>query len=90
MNIDRLELYFTIVFAAEILARFLGYLPNQARQFVTGVNMSDTGLALITLLIQIPFIKYSTVYPWLTFFQIARFYRVIVAFPRTGQLLVRH
>ncbi|EGG06060.1 uncharacterized protein MELLADRAFT_48591 [Melampsora larici-populina 98AG31] len=85
--LDRAELYFTIAFVFEILLRFLGYLPNQARQFVNGVNMADATLACITIVIQIPLFKRSPAYPWLTFFQIARFYRVIVAFPRTGPLL---
>lgn len=85
--LDRAELYFTIAFVFEILLRFLGYLPNQARQFLKSVNMADGALAFITIMIQIPLIKRSPVYPWLTFFQIARFYRVIVAFPRTGPLL---
>ncbi|KAH9817542.1 Ion transport protein-domain-containing protein [Melampsora americana] len=87
LQLDRIELYFTMAFVWEILQRFLGYLPNQARQFVNGVNMADASLAIITIVIQIPLIKRSTVYPWLTFFQIARFYRVTVAFPRTGALL---
>ncbi|EFP81922.2 uncharacterized protein PGTG_08171 [Puccinia graminis f. sp. tritici CRL 75-36-700-3] len=88
-RLDQIESYFTIVFLAEILLRFAGYLPSSTRLFLeSGTNLADVGLAIVTSIIQIPFIKRSVVYPWLTVFQIARFYRVIVAFPRTGNLLV--
>lgn len=87
-RLDQIESYFTIVFDGEILLRFAGYLPRSVGQFFhKGTNIADTGLAIVTTIIQIPFIKRSPVYPWLTVFQIARFYRVIVAFPRTGNLL---
>ncbi|WAR58908.1 hypothetical protein PtB15_10B248 [Puccinia triticina] len=87
-RLDQIEAYFTIVFLAEILLRFAGYLPASTRLFLrSGTNLADVGLAILTSLIQIPPIKRSVVYPWLTVFQIARFYRVIVAFPRTGNLL---
>jgi len=87
-RLDQVESYFTIVFAAEILLRFAGFLPHAMRLFFeSGTNLADLGLAIVTSIIQIPFIKRSVVYPWLTVFQIARFYRVIVAFPRTGNLL---
>ncbi|KAH9459057.1 hypothetical protein Pst134EA_019208 [Puccinia striiformis f. sp. tritici] len=87
-RLDQIESYFTIVFLAEILIRLAGYLPSSTRLFLeSGTNLADLGLAIITSVIQIPFIKRSVVYPWLTVFQIARFYRVIVAFPRTGNLL---
>lgn len=73
------------------MLRFAGYLPHSMRLFLqSGTNLADVGLAIVTSIIQIPFIKRSVVYPWLTVFQIARFYRVIVAFPRTGNLLVRY
>ncbi|PLW08520.1 hypothetical protein PCANC_24286 [Puccinia coronata f. sp. avenae] len=87
-RLDQIESYFTIVFLAEILLRFAGYLPSSMRLFFhSGTNLADLGLAILTSIIQIPLIKRSVVYPWLTVFQIARFYRVIVAFPRTGNLL---
>lgn len=87
-RLDQVESYFTIVFLVEIMLRFAGYLPHSMRLFLqSGTNLADVGLAIVTSIIQIPFIKRSVVYPWLTVFQIARFYRVIVAFPRTGNLL---
>lgn len=45
-------------------------------------------LAAATATIQLPFIKNSSVYPWLTIFQLARFYRVILFVPRMRPLLV--
>ncbi|MBW0462341.1 hypothetical protein O181_002056 [Austropuccinia psidii MF-1] len=87
-RLDTIESYFTLVFAVEILIRLAGHFPDQFSEFFqTGANQADTGLAIITSIIQLPPIKHSPFYPWFTFFQIARFYRVIVAFPRTGNLL---
>lgn len=42
----------------------------------------------MTTIIQIPVIHNSSAYPWTTFFQIARFYRVIISIPRIKRLLV--
>ncbi|MCO5613915.1 hypothetical protein L7F22_068195 [Adiantum nelumboides] len=85
------ELYLTIAFDFEILVRFLSYLlDNDWRAFFTVKrNRFDLFLALITTIIQIPAIKNSDVFPWLTVFQLARFYRVIIAVPRMEALLFR-
>lgn len=85
--LDRLELYFTIALDVEIAIRIFGLLPDWRIMF-EGVNLADLALAIITSLIQIPIIKHSTAHPWLTAFQIARFYRVILAIPRMKRLLV--
>lgn len=87
--LDRLELYFTIALDVEIIIRVFGLLPEWGTIF-EGVNLADLALAIITSLIQIPIIKHSSAYPWLTAFQIARFYRVILAIPRMKRLLVSH
>ena len=44
---------------------------------------------MMTTIIQIPIIHNSEGYPWLTIFQIARFYRVIIAIPNMRRLLAR-
>lgn len=51
-------------------------------------NIADLGLCIMTTLIQIPVIHNSDAYPWFTIFQIARFYRVVIAIPRMKRLLV--
>ncbi|PWN28045.1 hypothetical protein BDZ90DRAFT_239367, partial [Jaminaea rosea] len=88
------ELYFTIAFDCEIILRFLSYLlDDDWRSFFnghrSGRNKVDLGLCVITSIIQIPAIKMSAVYPWLTIFQLQRFYRVIIAVPRMERLLLR-
>lgn len=91
---DRLstaELYLTIAFDVEIVMRFFSYLlDNDWRGFLVNKrNRFDLFLAVITTVIQAPPIKHSPVFPWLTVFQLARFYRVIAAVPRMEALLVR-
>ena len=88
---SNIELYFTLAFDFEIAMRFLAFvLDGDWRGFLaSGQNRADFFLALITSIIQIPIIKHSQVYPWLTFFQLARFYRVIAAIPRMRVLLIR-
>ncbi len=88
---SRIELYFTLAFDFEIAMRFLAFvLDGDWRGFLSSnQNRGDFFLAFVTSIIQIPVIKQSQVYPWLTFFQLARFYRVIAAIPRMRVLLVR-
>jgi hypothetical protein len=50
-------------------------------------NRVDLLLAVVTSIIQIPGIKGTRTYDWLTAFQLARFYRVIAAVPRMEALL---
>lgn len=83
-----LELYFTIAFDFEILIRIFASLPNWRTLGTRRQDVTDITLAFVTSLIQIPVIQASRAYPWLTIFQIARFYRVILAIPRMRRLLV--
>ncbi|KAJ6570981.1 Ion transport protein-domain-containing protein [Mycena vulgaris] len=53
-----------------------------------GQNWLDLGLAVGASVIQIPAIQRSAVYPWLTVFQLMRFYRVILVVPRMKPLLL--
>ncbi|CAJ0823874.1 11692_t:CDS:10, partial [Entrophospora sp. SA101] len=87
--IDRAELVFTIIFSVEILLRFFSYFPKLRLFFDKWANIVDLTLVIITLVIQIPFIKNSPVYVYMTVFQIARIYRVVIAVPRLRNLLVR-
>jgi hypothetical protein len=87
-NLDRLELCFTLAFDIEITWRFIGHLPQWRSFFKKQNNNIDLLLALVSTVIQIPPIKHSAVYPWLTISQLARFYRVILFFPRMRPVLV--
>lgn len=68
--------------------RVWGYLPNWRAFGEKGSDNLDFLLAVITTIIQIPIIKHSSVYAWLTIFQLLRFYRVILAVPTMRPLLV--
>lgn len=88
--LNNLELYLTLALDAEIAIRAFACLPDWRLLFSEGKNVADITLAIMTSLIQIPIIHNSGAYPWLTFFQIARFYRVVLAIPRMRRLLVGH
>ena len=77
----------TCVLVGEIVLRFL----SDWRNFYKGKrNWVDLGLAIITAIIQIPQIHNSgQIYAWLTFFQIIRIYRVVLAIPITRDLILK-
>ncbi|KAL1587082.1 hypothetical protein WHR41_04007 [Cladosporium halotolerans] len=80
------ELIVTLILVGEIAFR----LASDWRDFpFHRRNWVDLGLAIITLVIQIPPIHNSgTPYAWLTFFQIVRIYRVVLAVPITRDLIM--
>jgi voltage-dependent calcium channel len=78
----------TILFDIEIAVRFVANLPDWRGFFVQGNNYIDLVLAIGSTVIQIPVIHNSPAYPWLTIFQLARFYRVILEIPRMRPLLL--
>jgi voltage-dependent calcium channel len=82
------ELVLTIAFDIEIAIRFVAHLPDWRGFFVQGNNYLDLVLAIGSTIIQIPVIHNSPAYPWLTIFQLARFYRVILEIPRMRPLLL--
>jgi len=82
------EIAITIAFDFEIGLRFLATLPNWRSFFQHGDNWLDTILAIASSIIEIPIIRNSSAYRWLTIFQLARFYRVILVVPRMKPLLV--
>jgi hypothetical protein len=83
------ELSITIAFDVEIIWRISGHFPDWREFFLHRHNLLDMTLAVATAIIQIPLINNSPVYRWLTIFQLARFYRVILFVPRMRPLLVR-
>lgn len=82
------ETVMTLIFAVEIVIRFAVSFPDWRRFFRSKSNCFDLFLAVATCVIQIPAIHDSSVYGWLTIFQIMRVYRVIMAVPITRDLLV--
>lgn len=84
--INTTETVVTIILFIEIVIRW----AVDFRHFLKSKqNVTDLILALATLIIQIPQIHNSgQVYAWLTIFQIARLYRVVLATPFTRDLVV--
>ncbi|KAH7925746.1 hypothetical protein BV22DRAFT_1128786 [Leucogyrophana mollusca] len=86
--LDNSELAITVAFDVEIIIRIFSELPAWRTFFAHGNNWLDLLLAIASSIIQIPVIRRSSVYPWLTIFQLARFYRVILEFPRMKPLML--
>lgn len=84
----RCEAVITCVLLADILLRLVLYLPHWKVFFNSKINCVDLGLAIITSIIIIGPVKDSLghAYYWLTVFQIARFYRVVLAHKITSDL----
>ena len=80
------ELVVTMVLLAEILFRSMADWRNFHK---SPRNWVDLTIAIITSIIQIPQIRHSgQPYQWLTFFQIIRVYRVVLAVPITRDLIM--
>ena len=76
----------TVILVVEIVLRFVVDWRNFHKD---KRNWVDLGLATVTVVIQIPLIRKSgQPYAWLTFFQIIRIYRVVLAVPMTRELIV--
>ncbi|WVO12615.1 hypothetical protein L204_100220 [Cryptococcus depauperatus] len=86
--LKNLGLGFTLAFDLEIIIRFLAHLPNWRSFLTRRRNTFDLFLCIVCSIIQIPVISDSSIYPWLTVFQIVRWYRVILAFPRMKPLMI--
>ncbi|KAL9131230.1 MAG: hypothetical protein Q9217_000772 [Psora testacea] len=83
--INNTETAVSIVLVVELIFRFLSDWRNFHHE---KRNWVDFGLAIITAVMQIPPIHNSgRVYEWLTFFQIIRIYRVVVAISITRDLI---
>lgn len=79
---------FAIIWLVEIIIRILAYIPNWRGFLSSARNDFDLFLAVGCAIIQIPPIRKSSAYPWLTIFQLLRWYRVILVVPRMKPLLV--
>ena len=86
--IDITERIITFAFDVEIIVRIAAELPAWRNFFQHINNLLDLILAIGCSVIQIPAIRNSSVYRWLTIFQLARFYRVILVVPRMKPLMV--
>ena len=83
--INNTERVVTVALLFEIILRFVADWRDFHR---TPRNWIDLGLAVITCIIQIPHIHQSgQTYAWLTFFQIIRIYRVVLAVSLTRELI---
>lgn len=81
------ETILTCILALEIVLRFV---CDWRHFFRSKLNCVDLALAVITCVTQIPQIRNSgQLYAWLTFFQIVRFYRVVMAFRLTRELIMQ-
>ncbi|KAG0281785.1 calcium channel protein [Linnemannia exigua] len=89
LKLSRIELGFTIAFAVDIIIRFAVCLPMPMDFFKSKKNLVDLFLATVTLLIQIPPIKNSRIYVYLTIFQVVRIYRPIIYIERLRFLIQR-
>ncbi|CAI6339805.1 unnamed protein product [Periconia digitata] len=86
--IDRSETVVTFSLLAEIIIRAISF---GKVFFFSKRNLVDLGLATVTSIMQIPYIREcyaGRVYTWFTFFQIARCYRVFWALPMIRQIMV--
>ncbi|KAF9125802.1 calcium channel protein [Mortierella sp. 14UC] len=89
LQLSRIELGFTIAFAVDIIIRFMVCLPKPVDFFNSKKNLVDLFIAVVTLLIQIPPIKNSRFYVYLTVFQVIRIYRPIIYIERLRSLIQR-
>lgn len=85
----RIEMAGTCILLFEIILRFVLYLPQWTTFFLSRRNCFDLLLAAVTT--AIIFIKsdLGQIYYWLTFFQVARFYRVVLLFRATSDLWLK-
>lgn len=83
--INGAEIVVTILLDIEIAARLVA---NWRKFHRSWVNLFDLGLAIITTVILIPPIRFTTAYWWLTVFQIVRAYRIVLAVPITRKLIL--
>ncbi|KAF8509855.1 Ion transport protein-domain-containing protein [Hysterangium stoloniferum] len=82
------ELGISIAFDLEIIWRFCAHLPDWRAFGHEPANWIDLVLAIACSIIQIPVVHSSQAYAWLTAFQLARWYRVILEVPRMRPLIL--
>lgn len=84
------QIFVTALLGLDIAMRFCIYLPKVRLFFSSPMNCVDLTLAVLTSIILIdPIYQQKIVYAWLSVFQLARFYRVIIAVPFVRDLWAR-
>lgn len=84
--IEITEIFVTLALLLEIILRFA---CDWRHFFYSRRNWTDLTLAVVTAVIQLPPIRNSgQAYAWLSAFQIARIYRVVLAFSVTRDLIM--
>ncbi|GEQ72872.1 hypothetical protein JCM33374_g6560 [Metschnikowia sp. JCM 33374] len=85
------EVAATVILLVEIILRFMLYVPQIKIFFLSRRNCFDLGLAIITSIIIIGPVKdrLGQAYYWLTVFQCARFYRVVLSTKITSDLWIK-
>jgi len=76
--IGRVELWFTVALAVDIVIRLIIWHPTPKEFFRSKKNNFDLFLATTTLIIQVPPIHDSRIYAYLTIFRILRVYRPVI------------
>lgn len=80
----------TAFFVVEIINRFILYLPKAKFFFTSSFNVIDLLLAIANVIVILPFIhSKEELYRWFSFFQILRFYRIVVAVPYVRDIWTR-
>ncbi|KAI5291468.1 calcium channel protein [Ascosphaera aggregata] len=82
--IDKTEMTVTALLVVEIVFRFIAEFRKFHRHWR---NWIDLFLAVITCVMQLPRVKNSRAYMGMTIFQIARAYRIVLAFTITRELV---
>ncbi|KAI8977429.1 Ion transport protein-domain-containing protein [Mycotypha africana] len=84
--VDNAETAFTFIFALEIVLRMVGA-TSWLAFWSSRRNLFDLSIVIVTCIIQLPIIKDSYAYKYLTIFQILRVYRLFICIPRVRRLL---
>ncbi|RCI07266.1 calcium channel protein [Rhizopus stolonifer] len=84
--VDNAETAFTFIFAIEIVIRMAG-VSNWINFWSSKRNALDLFIVIATCVIQLPMIQDSSVYKYLTIFQICRLYRLFLCVPRVRRLV---
>ncbi|KAK3818698.1 MAG: Ion transport protein-domain-containing protein [Benniella sp.] len=78
LSIEQAELWFTLLFTVDIAIRFTVWPSTSKKFFSSRKNITDLFLVVTTLIIQIPPIRNSSAYRYMTIFQVMRIYRPIM------------
>ncbi|KAG0222605.1 calcium channel protein, partial [Mortierella sp. GBA43] len=88
LSYENAELWFTVLFLVDIGIRFTVW-PAHPKFFHSPKNNFDLFLAVVTTIIQIPAIRYSDTYTYLSVFQVMRIYRPIIYIQSLKDLIQR-